>query len=394
MHDFYLLDEELTSEERQIRDVVREFVRKEILPHIGEWWLKGEFPTHLIGVFGEMGLLGITTPEEYGGLGLSKRIYGIVARELEYGDSGIRSFVSVQNSLVMYPILTFGSEEQRRKYLPKLATGELVGCFGLTEADAGSDPGSMKTRARKVQGGYVLNGSKMWITNGSIADIAVVWAKDDEGVIRGFIVERDFKGFSTQDIKTKISLRASVTSELIFEDVFVPEENVLPNARGLKSPLMCLTQARYGIAWGGVGVGMAVLDEALSYAKERIVFGKPLTHYQITQEKLADMLADLTKIQLMVYRLADLMDSGRANFRHVSLAKREAVRTAKRMAEKARGILGANGITTEYHSMRHMANMEAVETYEGTYEVHTLILGEYITGVPAYRICDEEICGD
>ncbi|NPB04341.1 MAG: acyl-CoA dehydrogenase [Thermotogae bacterium] len=390
MQDFYLLDEELAPEERQIRDAVRELVKKEILPHIGEWWIKGEFPTHLIKIFGEMGLLGITTPPEYGGLGLSKRVYGIVARELEYGDSGIRSFVSVQNSLVMYPILTFGSEEQKRKFLPKLASGELVGCYGLTEPDAGSDPGSMKTRAHRVSGGYVLNGTKMWITNGSISDIAIVWAKDDEGVVRGFIVERDFKGFRTQDIKTKLSLRASVTSELILEDVFVPDSYVLPKAKGLKAPLMCLTQARYGIAWGAVGVGMAVLEEALSYSSERIVFGKPLAAFQLTQEKLADMLADLTKIQLMVFRLAELMDSGRATFRHVSLAKRESVRTAKRMAEKARGILGANGITYEYHSMRHMANMEAVETYEGTYEIHTLILGEYLTGIPAYRLCPDE----
>ncbi len=384
--DFYLMDSELAEEEKQIRDVVREFVKKEILPHIGRWWLDGEFPMHLIKAFAEMGLLGITVPEEYGGLGLNKRVYGLVARELEYGDSGIRSFVSVQNSLVIYPILAFGSEEQKRKYIPKLARGELVGCFGLTEADAGSDPGSMKTRARKTQGGYVLNGSKMWITNGSIADVAIVWAKDDEGDIRGFIVEKDFKGFKTFDVESKISLRASITSELVFEDVFVPEDNVLPKAKGLKYPLMCLTQARYGIAWGAVGVGMAVLEEALSYAQERIVFGRPLSHYQITQEKLADMLSHLTKMQLVAYRLADLMDSGRATFRHVSLAKRDNVRSAKWMAERARSILGANGITAEYHSMRHMANMESVETYEGTYEVHTLILGEYLTGKEAFRI--------
>jgi glutaryl-CoA dehydrogenase len=385
MMDFYLLDDELSEEERQIRDTVREFVKREILPFIGEWWLKGEFPLHLVKRFAELGLLGITAPEKYGGLNLSKRVYGIVARELEYADSGIRSFVSVQNSLVIYPILTYGSDEQKRRFLPKLISGEYIGCFGLTEPDAGSDPASMKTLAKKTKGGYILNGSKMWITNGSIADIAVVWAKDEQGVIRGFIVEKGFEGFYTQDLKTKISLRASVTSELIFNDVFVPEENVLPYAEGLKAPLSCLTQARYGIAWGAVGSALATFEEALNYAKSRIAFGKPISSFQLIQEKLADMLTEITEAQLIAWRLADLMDSGRANFRHVSLAKRNNVRTAIEVARRARAILGANGITAEYHSMRHLANLEAVETYEGTYEIHTLILGEAITGIEAFR---------
>jgi len=385
MMDFYLLDDELSEEEMQIRDTVREFVKREILPFIGEWWLKGEFPLHLVKRFAELGLLGITAPEEYGGLNLSKRVYGIVARELEYADSGIRSFASVQNSLVIYPILTYGSDGQKRRFLPKLISGEYIGCFGLTEPDAGSDPGSMKTHAKKTKGGYILNGSKMWITNGSIADIAVVWAKDEQGVIRGFIVEKGFEGFSTQDLKTKISLRASVTSELIFNDVFVPEENVLPYAEGLKAPLSCLTQARYGIAWGAVGSALATFEEALNYAKSRIAFGKPIASFQLIQEKLADMLTEITEAQLIAWRLADLMDSGRANFRHVSLAKRNNVRTAIEVARRARAILGANGITAEYHSMRHLSNLEAVETYEGTYEIHTLILGEAITGIEAFR---------
>jgi glutaryl-CoA dehydrogenase len=385
MMDFYLLDDELSEEERQIRDTVRELVKREILPFIGEWWLKGEFPLHLVKRFAELGLLGITAPEEFGGLNLSKRVYGIVARELEYADSGIRSFVSVQNSLVIYPILTYGSDEQKRRFLPKLISGEYIGCFGLTEPDAGSDPGSMKTHAKKTKGGYILNGSKMWITNGSIADIAVVWAKDEQGVIRGFIVEKGFEGFSTQDLKTKISLRASVTSELIFNDVLVPEENVLPYAEGLKAPLSCLTQARYGIAWGAVGSALATFEEALNYAKSRIAFGKPIASFQLIQEKLADMLTEITEAQLIVWRLADLMDSGRANFRHVSLAKRNNVRTAIEVARRARAILGANGIMAEYHSMRHLANLEAVETYEGTYEIHTLILGEAVTGIEAFR---------
>mgnify|MGYP000071077859 FL=1 len=385
MMDFYLLDEELSEEERQIRDTVREFVKKEILPFIGEWWLRGEFPLHLVKRFAELGLLGITAPEEYGGLNLSKRVYGIVARELEYGDSGIRSFVSVQNSLVIYPILTYGSEEQKGRFLPKLISGEYIGCFGLSEPDAGSDPGSMKTHARKTKSGYILNGTKMWITNGSIADIAIVWAKDENGIIRGFIVEKGFEGFSTQELKTKISLRASITSELILNDVFVPEENVLPYAEGLKAPLSCLTQARYGIAWGAVGSAMATFEEALNYSKNRIAFGKPIASFQLIQEKLADMLTEITEAQLVAWRLAELMDSGRANFRHVSLAKRNNVRTAIEVARRARAILGANGIMAEYHSMRHLANLEAVETYEGTYEVHTLILGEAITGIEAFR---------
>ncbi len=380
-----MLDDDLSEEERQIRDALREFVKREIIPYIGDWWLKGEFPLHLVKRFADMGLLGITAPEKYGGMGLSKKIYGIVARELEYADSGIRSFVSVQNSLVIYPILTYGNEEQRAKFVPKLVSGEMVGCFGLTEPDAGSDPASMKTHVKKVKDGYILNGAKMWITNGSIADVAVVWAKDEEGVIRGLLVEKGFKGFTTQELKTKISLRASVTSELIFNDVFIPEENVLPYAEGLKAPLSCLTQARYGIAWGAVGSAMATFEEALNYAKTRIAFGRSIASFQLIQEKLADMLTEITEAQLVAWRLAELMDRGKANFRQVSLAKRNNVRTAIEVARRARAILGANGTLAEYHSMRHLANLEAVETYEGTYEIHTLILGEALTGIGAFR---------
>ena len=383
--DFFLLDEELDFEYRAIRDTVREFVDSEVMPIINEYWERGEFPTHLIPKIAELGLIGSYFPEEYGGAGLDKLAYGLITRELERGDSGIRSFVSVQTSLVMYPIYAFGSEEQRKKYLPKLASGELIGAFGLTEPDAGSDPSSMQTRAYRRGNEWVLRGTKMWITNADLSHIAIIWAKDEEGVIRGFIVEREM-GYQTQEMKGKGSLRASDTGEIILDDVVVPEENRLPKAEGLKYPLMCLTHARYGIAWGAVGIGISLLEEATEYAKERIMFGSPIARYQITQEKLADMLTWIQNASLVVYRLAYLDKIGKMTHHHVSYAKRYAVRAAKMVAEKARGMMGANGIMLEYNAIRHMANLEAVETYEGTYEIHTLILGELITGMDAFRV--------
>ena len=324
-------------------------------------------------------------PSKYGGVESSYTTYGLICQELERGDSGIRSFASVQGSLVMYPILHFGSEEQRMKYLPELASGKLIGCFGLTEPDAGSDPATMVTRAKKDGDSWILNGAKMWITNGTMSDIAVVWAKDEEDKIRGFIVHKDDKGFSAPEQKHKVSLRASVTSELVLEDVRIPLDRELPNTNGLKSPLMCLTSARYGIAWGAAGVIQAVLDEAINYSKDRIMFGKPTASFQLTQQKLADIATDLTNSQLMVLRLGRMADDGSMKHYHVSMAKRHNVYAALRSARTARGMLGANGITLEYQTIRHMCNMESVHTYEGTYEIHTLILGHHLTGIAAYK---------
>ena len=383
MTDYYLLEEWLTDEEKMVRNTVAEFTNKEVLPIIEDYYMKGEFPKHLIPKMGELGLFGMTLPEKFGGSGTNNVAYGLAMQELERGDSGIRSFASVQSGLVMYPIYTFGSEEQKEKYLPKLATGELIGCFGLTEPDYGSNPGGMITKAEKVDGGYILNGAKMWITNGSIADIAIVWAKVD-GVIRGFIVDTKSKGFSAPFMKGKLSLRASVTSELVFQDVFVPEENLLPEAKGLKAPLKCLNQARYGIAWGAVGSMIACYEAALSYSKERIQFGKPIASFQLTQEKLAYMITEITKAQLLVYRLAKLKDEGKAKHTHISMAKRNNVEHALNIARMAREIHGANGIINEYPVMRHAANLETVKTYEGTHEMHTLIIGEDITGFSAF----------
>ncbi len=383
MTDYYLLEEWLTDEEKMVRDTVAEFTNKEVLPIIEDYYMKGEFPKHLIPKMGELGLFGMTLPEKFGGSGTNNVAYGLAMQELERGDSGIRSFASVQSGLVMYPIYTFGSEEQKEKYLPKLATGELIGCFGLTEPDYGSNPGGMITKAEKVDGGYILNGAKMWITNGSIADIAIVWAKVD-GVIRGFIVDTKSEGFSAPLMKGKLSLRASVTSELVFQDIFVPDENLLPEAKGLKAPLKCLNQARYGIAWGAVGSMIACYEAALSYSKERIQFGKPIASFQLTQEKLAYMITEITKAQLLVYRLAKLKDEGKAKHTHISMAKRNNVEHALNIARMAREIHGANGIINEYPVMRHAANLETVKTYEGTHEMHTLIIGEDITGFSAF----------
>ncbi len=387
--DFYDVASLLSEEERAVQSMVRQWVDERVLPVINEHYLEGSFPKALIPAMGELGFFGANLPEEYGCAGLNNVAYGLIMQELERGDSAVRSFASVQGGLVMYPIHVFGSEEQKRHYLPKLATGELVGCFGLTEPDYGSNPGGMITTARETQGGWVLNGAKMWITNGSTADIAIVWAKtgglDDTKSIRGFIVPTDAKGFTAKDQKGKLSLRASDTSELVLEDVQVGTDALLPNSKGLKAPLMCLTQARYGIAWGAVGAAMACYDEALKYARQRVVFGKPIASYQLQQQRLADMLAEITKGQLLVVQLGRLKDRGTMTPQQVSLAKRDNVNMACECAREARRLLGANGILVEYAAMRHLANLESVYTYEGTHDMHTLILGEEITGISAFE---------
>jgi glutaryl-CoA dehydrogenase len=386
--DFYDIDSLLSEEERAVRDTVRRFVDDQVLPVIGEHYIAGTFPTELIPTMGELGLYGANLPEEYGCAGLNNVAYGLIMQELERGDSGIRSFASVQGGLVMYPIYAFGSEDQRKQWLPGLASGELIGCFGLTEPDFGSNPGGMITTARETPDGWVLNGAKMWITSGSMADVAVVWAKtgalDDADSIRGFVVPTDTKGFTAKDQKGKLSLRASDTSELVLEDVRVPRDALLPKSGGLKSPLMCLTQARYGIAWGGVGAAMACYVEALSYAKNRIMFDRPIAAFQIQQARLADMLTEITKAQLLVLQLGRLKDRGTMTPQQVSLAKRNNVNVAAECAREARRLLGANGILAEYQSMRHMANIESVYTYEGTHDIHTLILGQAVTGISAF----------
>ncbi len=381
--DYYKISELFNEEEKLIQNTVREFVDNEVLPIIEQHYAEGTFPMDLVPKMAELGLFGITTPQEYGGSGASYTIYGIAMQELERGDSAIRSFASVQNSLVMFPIYQYGTEEQRKKWLPKLADGTCIGCFGLTEPDYGSNPGGMVTNAKKIDGGYLLNGTKMWITNGSIADIAVVWAKLD-GVITGFLVEKGMKGFSAPEMKGKHSLRASVTSELIFQDVEIPEQNRL-NINGLKGSLSCLTRARYGIAWGALGAAAAVYDSALNYAKTRIQFDKPIAQFQLVQEKLVWILNEITKGQLLAYRLGQLMDQKQATPQQVSLAKRNNVDIALQSARLAREIHGANGILNEYCVMRHSANLESVKTYEGTHDIHTLIVGEDITGLPAYK---------
>lgn len=382
--DYFNMDELLSEDEIMVRDSVRDFVSAEVIPIIEEYNRESKFPHQLIPKMAELGLLGITLPAKYGCAGMNSVVYGLAMQELERGDSGIRSFVSVQSSLVMYPIHTFGSEEQKDYWLPKLATGEKIGCFGLTEPDFGSNPGGMITKAEKVDGGYVLNGAKMWITNGTIADVAVVWAKLD-GRVKGFLVEKGAKGFTAPEMKGKHSLRASVTSELIFDNVFVPESNLLPNSDGLKSPLMCLNQARYGIAWGVVGSMMACYDSSLNYAKSRIQFGKPIAGFQMTQEKLVFFLTEITKAQLLNLQLGRLKDSGKLRFQQVSMAKRNNCEIALTIARMSREIHGANGILDEYPVMRHAANLESVKTYEGTHEMHTLIIGEDITGLPAFN---------
>lgn len=382
--DYYNLDDLYTDEEKAIRDTVRDFVDNEVIPIIEKYNQEMKFPTQLIPKMGELGLFGPTLPVEYGGMGINNISYGLIMQELERGDSGVRSFASVQSALVMYPIYTYGSEEQKKIWLPKLATAEKIGCFGLTEPDFGSNPGGMITKAEKVSDGYLLNGAKMWITNGTIADVAVVWAKLD-GKVKGFLVEKGTKGYSAPETKGKLSLRASVTSELVFEDCLIPAENILPNSGGLKSPLSCLTQARYGIAWGVIGMAMHCYHTALEYTKSRIQFGKPLAAFQITQEKLAFMLTEITKAQLLDYRLAQMKDNGTMRPQQVSMAKRNNCELAKTIASMAREMLGANGILDEYPIMRHLNNIESVKTYEGTHEMHTLILGEDVTGFSAFE---------
>jgi len=381
--DYYNLESLLSPEEIMIRDTVREFVSDEVIPIIEKHNRESTFPIHLVPKMAELGLFGNTLPQKYGCAELNYVSYGLITQELERGDSGIRSFVSVQSSLVMYPIFRFGSEEQKDKWLPQLANGTKIGCYGLTESDYGSNPSGMVTKSERVDGGFVLNGAKMWITNGTIADVAVVWAKLD-GVVRGFLVEKGMKGFTAPEMKGKHSLRASVTSELIFDNVFLPEHNLLPKTEGLKNALMCLNQARYGIAWGVVGAMMACYDSSLNYAKSRKQFSKPIAGYQMTQEKLVYILTEITKAQLLNLQLGRLMDKGEAKHVHVSMAKRNNCEKALEIARISREIHGANGILDEYPIMRHAANLESVKTYEGTHEMHTLILGEDITGIPAF----------
>jgi glutaryl-CoA dehydrogenase len=386
--DYYDIDSLLTEEQRMVRDTVRDFVEAEVLPVIEEHNQAMTFPVELIPKIGELGLLGPTLPEKYGCAGLDSIAYGLINQELERGDSAIRSFSSVQSSLVMYPIFAYGSEEQRMKWLPQLAKGDAIGCFGLTEPDFGSNPAGMITKARSTADGFVLNGAKMWITNGTIADVAVVWAKldgDDASDIRGFLVEKGMKGFSAPEMKGKYSLRASVTSELVFQDVHLPKENLLPNVKGLKGPLGCLTQARYGISWGAIGAAMACYESSVEYAKSRVQFGRPIGGFQLVQQKLAEMLTEITKAQLLAWRLGSLKNEGTMRPQQVSMAKRNNVAMALEIARVARDIHGANGILGEYPIMRHMANLESVMTYEGTHDIHTLVLGQDITGISAFE---------
>lgn len=382
--DYLNLSDLLSPEEKLIQETVRQFIDAEVMPSVEEHFLNATFPRELVKKLGQQGFLGATLPEKYGGSGLSTVAYGLICQEMERGDSGIRSFVSVQSSLVMYPIFLFGSEEQKMKWLPKLSTGEAIGCFGLTEPDFGSNPSGMLTRARKDGNSFVLNGAKMWITNGTVADIAVVWAKNDDGVVKGYLVEKGTKGFSAPEIKKKHSLRASVTSELVFEDCRIPLENELPGVSGLKGPLTCLSSARLGIAWGAIGSAMATYTCALDYAKSRIQFDKPIASFQLVQQKLVWMLNEITKAQLMALRVTQLKDAGKVTPQQISMAKRNNVWMALECARISRDILGANGITSEYPIMRHMANLESVITYEGTHDIHTLILGQDITGIAAF----------
>jgi glutaryl-CoA dehydrogenase len=384
-HDYYQLDELLTDEQLLVRDSVRAWVKKEVTPIIESYAQKAEFPKHLIKGLAEIGAFGPYIPVEYGGGGLCQISYGLIMQEIERGDSGIRSTASVQSSLVMYPIYKYGSEEQRRKYLPKLASGDMMGCFGLTEPDSGSDPGSMITNIKDMGDHYLLNGAKMWISNAPFADIAVVWAKNEEGKIRGVIVERGMEGFTTPETHDKWSLRASATGELVFDNVRVPKENILPNIEGLKGPLGCLNSARYGIAWGAIGAGMDCYDSALRYAKERSQFGKPIAGFQLQQKKLAEMITELTKAQLLAWRLGVLRNEDKATPAQISMAKRNNVEMALNIAREARQIHGGMGITGEYPIMRHMMNLESVVTYEGTHDIHLLITGMDITGENAFK---------
>ncbi|MFA0964798.1 acyl-CoA dehydrogenase family protein [Roseivirga sp. BDSF3-8] len=382
--DLYSVDDLLTDEHKLVRSSIRDFVKKEISPSIEEWAQENHFPYHLVKRFGDMGAFGPTIPEAYGGGGMDYISYGLIMQEIERGDSGLRSTASVQGSLVMYPIYKFGSEEQRNKYLPKLASGEWLGCFGLTEPDHGSNPGGMTTRITDEGDHYVLNGAKMWISNSPKADLAVVWAKDDNGRIKGVIVEKGMEGFTAPEIKSKWSLRASTTGELVFSNVKIPKENILPNKDGLGAPLMCLDSARYGIAWGALGAAMDCYDSARRYAMERIQFDKPIAGFQLVQKKLAEMLTEITKAQLVNWKLGKMMNEGKATTAQISMAKRNNVAVALEIAREARQIHGGMGITGEYPIMRHMMNLESVVTYEGTHDIHLLILGKEITGIQAF----------
>lgn len=383
--DYYLLDELLSEEHKLVRDAAREWVKREVSPIIEEYAQKAEFPKQIIKGLAEIGAFGPYIPTEYGGAGLDQISYGLIMQEIERGDSGVRSTASVQSSLVMYPIWKYGTEEQRKKYLPKLATGEYMGCFGLTEPDHGSNPGGMVTNFKDKGDHYLLNGAKMWISNAPFADIAVVWAKNEEGRIHGLIVERGMEGFSTPETHNKWSLRASATGELIFDNVKVPKENLLPGKSGLGAPLGCLDSARYGIAWGAIGAAMDCYDTALRYAKERIQFGKPIAATQLQQKKLAEMITEITKAQLLTWRLGVLRNEGKATSAQISMAKRNNVEMAINIAREARQILGGMGITGEYSIMRHCMNLESVITYEGTHDIHLLITGADITGYPAFK---------
>ena len=386
--DFYDLDSALSEEERMIRDAIREWVEDQVIPIIGEAYYERRFPRALIPDLGELGVLGANLPEEYGCAGLNNVAYGLIMQELERGDSGLRSFVSVQGALVMYPIYAFGSEEHRREWLPRLASADAIGCFGLTEPDYGSNPGGMITTAKKTADGWVLNGTKMWITNGSMADVAVVWAQTgapgDSRGIRGFVVPTDTPGFSARDQTGKLSLLASDTSELALQDVHVPDDALMPGTTGIRNPLMCLTQARYGIAWGVVGAAMACFHEALSYSRQRVMFDTVIGAKQIQQVRIADMLTGITQGQLLALQVGRLKDAGKVTPQQVSLAKRSNCDMACEVAREARRLLGANGILVEYSAMRHMANLESVYTYEGTHDIHSLILGQEMTGLSAF----------
>ena len=384
--DYYLLDELLTEEQKLVRESVRKWVKKELSPIIEEYAQKAVFPSQLLKGLAEIGAFGPTVPPEYGGGGLDGISYGLIMQELERGDSGIRSTASVQGSLVMYPILAFGSQEQKQHYLPRLAAGELIGCFGLTEPDHGSDPGGMTSSFKTEGDHFLLNGAKMWISNAPFADIAIVWAKNEEGKIKGLIVERGMEGFSTPETHNKWSLRASATGELVFDQVKIPKKNMLPGVEGLKGPLSCLNQARYGIAWGALGAAMDCYDTALRYAKQRTQFGKPVAAFQLQQKKLAEMITEITKAQLLTWRLGTLKNENKATPAQISMAKRNNVDMALRVAREARQVLGAMGITGEYSIMRHMMNLESVITYEGTHDIHLLITGQDITGLNAFGV--------
>ena len=383
--DYYNLDDLLSEEHKLVRDAARQWVKRDISPIIEEYAQKAEFPEQIIGGLAEIGAFGPYIPEEYGGAGLDQISYGLIMQEIERGDSGVRSTASVQSSLVMYPIFAYGSEEQRKKYLPKLATGEWMGCFGLTEPNHGSNPGGMETKFKDAGDHYVLNGAKLWISNSPFADVAVVWAKNEEGRIHGLIVERGMEGFSTPETHNKWSLRASATGELIFDNVKVPKENLLPGKSGLGAPLGCLDSARYGIAWGAIGAAMDCYDTALSYAKERVQFGKPIAAFQLQQKKLAEMITEITKAQLLAFRLGQLKNDGKATTAQISMAKRNNVEMAIKIARESRQMLGGMGITGEYSIMRHMMNLESVITYEGTHDIHLLITGLDITGISAFK---------